>query len=274
MAVINITPDSFFKRSRVESDKELLKKTELSIHQGADWIDLGAVSTRPGSSLISSQEERKRIMPALKLISQVFPDIPLSIDTYRFEIAQEALEKGASIINDVSYGQDEQLIKLCIEKNTPYVLMHMRGAPNQMMGDTKYQHVVSDVYSALQMRMETLKSQGMTRIVLDPGFGFSKTLKQNYDILKHLDYFKALNAPVMVGLSRKSMIYKVLDCDADDALNGTTALHAIALMKGADILRVHDVKEAVECKKLLAQFKTVDLRNKKIPLTNPHPRDF
>lgn len=263
MAIINVTPDSFYKESRVESDKDLLTKTELSVHQGADWIDIGAVSTRPGSSLISSQEERKRIMPALKLISREFPSIPVSVDTYRFEIAEEALDNGASIINDVSYGQDEQLIKLCIANNCPYLLMHMRGAPNQMMGDTNYKHVVSDVYSSLQMRMETLKSQGMTRIVLDPGFGFSKTCEQNYDILKHLDYFKTLNAPVMVGLSRKSMIYKVLDCDADDALNGTTALHAIALLKGADILRVHDVKEAVECRKLLAQFKTVNLSNTK-----------
>lgn len=254
MAIINLTPDSFFSGSRVQNEKELLEKVDCAIKNGADWLDLGAVSTRPGSQEVDYQEERNRIMPALELLVKHFPQIPISIDTYRHEIAIEAFDKGAHIINDVSHGQDEQLIHFCAEKNIPYILMHLRGTPNDMMQNTRYNHLITDVFAELQAKMHALRAAGMKRIVIDPGFGFSKNLDQNYQLINHLDYFQNLEAPILVGISRKSMIYKLLDCDADDALNGSTVLHTIALLKGAKILRVHDVKAADECRKLLKKL--------------------
>jgi dihydropteroate synthase len=251
MAVINLTPDSFFEKSRAESTKELLQKAEEALVQGADWLDLGAVSTRPNSAHVALNEERQRLLPALEMLVKNFPDTPISIDTFRAEIAKEAYEKGASIINDVSNGQDHALLTFCAQNNMPYVLMHLRGTPNDMMQNTIYEHVVADVYRELHAKMETLKALGMKRIIIDPGFGFSKTLDQNYILMQHLQYFKSMQAPILVGISRKSMIYKLLETTPDEALNGTTVLHTIALLKGANILRVHDVKAAVECVKIV-----------------------
>lgn len=254
MAVVNLTPDSFYEKSRVEKSTELLRKAEQAIIEGADWLDLGAVSTRPNSAPVSLEEERLRLLPALELLVKHFPETPMSIDTFRAEIAQEAFEKGAQIINDVSNGADEKLCSFCAAKNIPYILMHLRGTPNDMMQNTNYQHVVADVYAELQAKVEHLKAQGVKRIVIDPGFGFSKTLDQNYTLMKSLSYFKNLGLPILVGISRKSMIYRLLDSTPEDALNGSTVLHTLALMNGANILRVHDVKEAVECRKILEKI--------------------
>jgi dihydropteroate synthase len=254
MAVINTTPDSFYKNSRSQSEKDLLYLVENALNAGADWLDIGGVSTRPGSSFVDVDEERNRVIPAIQLLKKEFPEAILSVDTFRSEIAREALDFGASIINDVSYGADNKLLTLCAERNVPYVLMHLRGTPDNMMLNTNYEHVVWDVYKELFNKQKALIQLGLKRLIIDPGFGFSKTLEQNYQLMHQLDFFKNLNAPLLVGISRKSMIYKLLNTDADAALNGTTALHTIALLKGADILRVHDVKEALEVRKIVEQL--------------------
>ena len=254
MAVINTTPDSFYKNSRSQTEKDLLYLVENALNAGADWLDIGGVSTRPGSSFVDVEKERNRVIPAIQLIKKEFPEAILSVDTFRSEIAREALDFGASIINDVSYGADNKLLTLCAERNVPYVLMHMRGTPDNMMQNTNYEHVVRDVYTELFNKQKELIQLGLKRLIIDPGFGFSKTLEQNYQLMHQLDFFKNLNAPILVGISRKSMIYKLLNTDPDAALNGTTALHTIALLKGAHILRVHDVKEAVEVRKIVEQL--------------------
>jgi dihydropteroate synthase len=253
MAVINTTPDSFYKNSRSQSEKDLLYLVENALNTGADWLDIGGVSTRPGASFVNLSEERNRVIPAIQRIKKEFPKAILSVDTFRAEIAKEACDFGASIINDVSNGADKNLLSFCAQNNVPYVLMHMRGTPDNMMQSTNYEHVVRDVYSELFNKQKELIQLGLKRLIVDPGFGFSKTLEQNYQLMNQLDFFKNLNAPLLVGISRKSMIYKLLNTDADAALNGTTALHTIALLKGADILRVHDVKEAVEVRKIVEQ---------------------
>lgn len=254
MAVINTTPDSFYAGSRSTVDVGLLKKVEKALHEGADWIDVGGVSTRPGSDFVDLAEERSRVIPAIQQIKKEFPSAVLSIDTFRHEIAQEAYEFGADIINDVSHGANEDLLLFCASENLPYVLMHMRGTPENMMEHTQYEHVVCDVYTELYNKQKSLLELGLKRIIIDPGFGFSKTPEQNYEMMRSLDFFKNLNAPLLVGISRKSMIYKLLNTDADAALNGTTALNTIALLKGANILRVHDVKEAVEVRAIVEQL--------------------
>jgi dihydropteroate synthase len=254
MAVINTTPDSFYKNSRSQTEKDLLYLVENALNAGADWLDIGGVSTRPGSSFVDVDEERNRVIPAIQVLKKEFPEAILSVDTFRSEIAREALDFGASIINDVSYGADENLLTLCAERNVPYVLMHLRGTPDNMMQNTNYEHVVRDVYTELLNKQKELIHLGLKRLIIDPGFGFSKTLEQNYQLMHQLDFFKNLNAPILVGISRKSMIYKLLNTDPDAALNGTTALHTVALLKGAHILRVHDVKEAVEVRKIVEQL--------------------
>ena len=254
MAVINTTPDSFYKNSRSQTEKDLLYLVENALNAGADWLDIGGVSTRPGASFVDVDEERNRVIPAIQLLKKEFPEAILSVDTFRSEIAREALDFGASIINDVSYGADENLLTLCAERNVPYVLMHLRGTPDNMMQNTNYEHVVRDVYTELFNKQKELIQLGLKRLIIDPGFGFSKTLEQNYQLMNQLDFFKNLNAPLLVGVSRKSMIYKLLNTEPDAALNGTTALHTVALLKGAHILRVHDVKEAVEVRKIVEQL--------------------
>jgi len=251
MAVINTTPDSFYEKSRSQTEKELLNSIEKALTDGADWLDIGGVSTRPGASFVDLSEERNRVIPAIQLIKKEFPEAILSVDTFRAEIAKEACDFGASIINDVSNGADKNLLSFCAQNNVPYVLMHMRGTPDNMMQDTNYNHVVRDVYTELQNKQKELIQLGMKRLIIDPGFGFSKTLEQNYALMQNLDFFKNLNAPILVGISRKSMIYKLFNSDAENALNGSTVLHTIALLKGANILRVHDVKEAVEVRSIV-----------------------
>lgn len=250
MSILNATPDSFFAGSRLNNESSVLKRIESDLTFGADCFDLGGVSTKPGSSKISYEEERSRIIPLVKSIVKEFPKITLSIDTFRINIAKEAVDLGASMINDVSFGQDKEMLRFCAENKLPYVLMHLRGTPNNMMSNTNYENVVTDVFQELQERIVYLRSLGMSQIIIDPGFGFSKTVEQNYQILRELKHFSWLNQPILVGISRKSMIWKVLESSPEEALNGTTALHMAALMNGANILRVHDVKEANECRKL------------------------
>jgi len=254
MAIINTTPDSFYHHSRSNDNRMLLSKVETALSEGADWIDIGGVSTRPGAKFVDVHEERKRVIPAIQSIKKAFPDTIISIDTFRHEIAREAVEFGASIINDVSFASDQLLLEYCAENLIPYVLMHMRGTPNNMMQNTEYQNVALEVYTELYNKLKLLREIGLTRVIVDPGFGFSKTLDQNYALLREFEFFKQLHAPLLVGVSRKSMIYNLLNTDSEHALNGTSVLHAHALNKGANILRVHDVKEAVEVRVIHEQL--------------------
>lgn len=247
MAVLNVTPDSFYEGSRVREERELLRTVEKHINSGADWIDIGGFSTRPGATHVSENEEINRILPALRSIIKIFPNVIISVDTFRYQVARAAFENGAQIINDVSGGSDAEMLAFCAKNNLIYTLMHLRGTPDNHLGEhCQYAHVVEEVYTELKNKQKYLNDMGIKRMIIDPGFGFSKTISQNFELLSHLDFFNGLNAPILVGLSRKSMIYKILNCAPDEALNGTTALHAIALLKGAKILRVHDVKEAKE----------------------------
>ncbi len=256
MAVINLTPDSFYEESRVSDTQNFFKKIERAVSEGADWLDLGAVSTRPGSMHVDLDEERRRLMGFLDLVVRHFPGVPISVDTYRAEIAMEAVERGAQIINDVSFGSEPGLLAFCAKNDVPYVLMHLRGTPNDMMQNTDYSNVIQDVIDELQVKIDQLEKLGLKNLIVDPGFGFSKTLEQNYLLMKELEQFHDLNKPLLVGVSRKSMIYKLLETSPDASLNGSTVLHTVALLKGTSILRVHDVKEAVECRKLIQMLKS------------------
>jgi dihydropteroate synthase len=262
MGILNVTPDSFYKGSRYLSEGSILAAAEKMISDGADIIDIGGYSSRPGAEHIPLPEERKRVLPAIKLITSHYPEAIISVDTFRAEIAREAVcDLGAHIINDISGGEaDKRMSALIAELNVPYILMHMQGMPGTMQIDPQYEDVVSDIIKWFGIRINRLQSSGVKDIIIDPGFGFGKTIDQNFEILSRLNEFSVTGLPVLAGLSRKSMIWKTLDNNPEDALNGTTALNTIALMKGADILRVHDVREAVETIKLSA---CVKLRNLK-----------
>jgi len=257
MGIINITPDSFYAGSRLITENEIIARAVKMREEGADILDVGGYSTRPGSHAVSEEEERRRVISAIKLIRQELPDSIISVDTFRAEIAREAvLESGASIINDVSGGEaDPLMFPLVEELNVPYILMHMQGTPATMQDDPQYDDVVADILRWFGARIARLKSAGVKDIIIDPGFGFGKTRQHNFEMLSRLNEFSVAGLPLMAGLSRKSMIWKTLGVTASEALNGTTALNMIALCKGADILRVHDVKEAVETVKLFRELK-------------------
>jgi dihydropteroate synthase len=256
MGIINVTPDSFYGGSRVSDDAMLLSKIQRFIVEGADVIDIGAVSTRPNAKLVSQEEEMQRLERALKLIQSNFPNIILSVDTFRSEVARMATDHGAHIINDVSGGNlDSNMFSTVAELQVPYVLMHSRGDAQTMAGMTNYENVTVDVIRELSIRLAELYDKGVKDVIIDPGFGFAKTLEQNYELLAHLSQFAVLEAPLLVGVSRKSMIYKLLDNSPQEALNGTSALHMFALIAGANILRVHDVKEAAEVVRLHEKLK-------------------
>jgi dihydropteroate synthase len=247
MGVINITPDSFFLNSRAANEKDILSRTEKMLEEGADFIDLGGYSSRPGAENISEEEETDRLIPAVKAIAKTFPEAYISADTFRAEVARLAVAEGAAMINDISGGNlDDKMFETVAGLQVPYVLMHMRGTPQTMKEETHYDNLVKDVVKELSEKVRQLDELQVHDIIIDPGFGFAKTIDQNYRILKNLQYFKALGHPVLAGLSRKSMIYRKLGITPEDALNGTTVLNTIALVNGACILRVHDVKEAVE----------------------------
>jgi dihydropteroate synthase len=247
MGILNITPDSFYSGSRITSHSELLGQAETMILEGADILDVGGMSTRPGASEISETEERQRLLPALRLLRKHFPSVPLSVDTYRGAIAREAALEGASIINDISGGQfDPDMFRTIADLGLPYVLMHTPAKPATMQDHVLPGSGVDYVFRFFTEKLAELEALGVNDVILDPGFGFGKTLEQNYALLKALPQFHALNCPLLVGLSRKSMINKVANTNPENALNGSTALHAIALINGAQILRVHDVKAAKE----------------------------
>lgn len=259
MGIINITPDSFYAASRINNSSDILRRAEEIIGQGGAMIDIGAYSSRPGAIHISEEEEITRLMPALEIIRKQFSDVIISIDTFRSNVACKAVENfEADIINDISGGEmDEKMVDIISRLNVPYVLMHMQGTPQNMQQNPVYTDVVADVSLALARQVDFLRANGVNDIIIDPGFGFGKTLEQNYQLLKGLDELALFELPILVGLSRKSMIYRLLDTDAGSSLNGTTVLNTLALTKGASILRVHDVKEAVESIKLVEKFNQV-----------------
>lgn len=256
MAIINITPDSFFTSCKSMSQQEILNIAEKAINEGADILDIGGYSTRPGASEVSIEEEKKRIYNALKWIRHEFPTTPISIDTFRAQVAEMAIENGADIINDISGGTlDDAMFSTIAKLNVPYILMHMRGTPATMQSMAKYDNLMSEIMHFFEERTRILTLNGVKDIILDPGFGFAKTLDQNYELLNKLPYFQQLGFPVLVGISHKSMLYKLLGKEPSETLNATTVANTIALMNGANILRVHDVKEAVEAIKIVEKTK-------------------
>ena len=256
MGILNITPDSFYDGGRFTDETALLKQVEKMLDEGASFIDLGAYSSRPGATDISEEEELRRLETVLNTILIRFPGVLISIDTFRSSIARYCLEAGAAIINDISGGdRDPAMMQIVAEMNAPYIMMHMKGTPQTMMDKTSYSDLLTDIRFTLSEKIAKARRLKINDIIVDPGFGFSKTLTQNFKLLKHLDLFQAFEVPVLVGLSRKSMIYKTLGTTAEGALNGTTALNMYALKQGATILRVHDVKEAMECVRLYNEIK-------------------
>ena len=257
MGILNITPDSFFKGSRYQTDKEILKTATQMLEDGADILDIGGYSSRPGAEDISVKEEGDRVLKAIKLVRKNFHDAIISVDTFRAEIASEAvIEFGANMINDISGGDgDNNMFSVVSKLNVPYIIMHMKGTPRTMQHQPAYDDIVADILKWFGERIFKLKSAGVKDIIIDPGFGFGKTIDHNFELLRRLSDFSIAGLPVLVGISRKSMIWKTLDISADDALNGTTALNAIALLHGADILRVHDVREAVQTVRLISKLR-------------------
>lgn len=254
MGIINVTPDSFYSGSRVGDEQMLVERVHQMLDEGADVLDVGACSTRPGSQSVDAAGEMERLRWALNVIRRVAPDSVISVDTYRADVAQRCVEEwGADIINDISGGTlDEAMFTTVAWLHVPYVLMHMRGTPATMASMTQYDNVAAEVLEWMARRIDQLRQMGVADVIADPGFGFAKTLEQNYELLAGLDAFHALEAPLLVGVSRKRMIYTPLNSDADHALNGTTVLNTLALERGAHILRVHDVRPAVEAVKLIS----------------------
>ena len=254
MGIVNVTPDSFYSGSRATDELTLVGRVRQLIAEGADVLDIGACSTRPGSQSVDAQAEMDRLQWALGIIRRDPPGVILSVDTYRADVARRCVEDwGVDIINDISGGTlDDMMFKTVAQLHVPYVLMHMRGTPDTMSSLTDYDNVTADVLEWMARRIDDMRQMGVADIIADPGFGFAKTVEQNYELLARLEAFHALNAPLLVGVSRKRMIYTPLDCTADGALNGTTIVNTLALERGAHILRVHDVRAAVEAVKLVS----------------------
>ncbi len=252
MGIINCTPDSFFSESRYKSDLEILKSVEKLVNEGVDIIDIGGYSSRPGAKEISVDEELSRVLLPIISIKKEFGNIPLSIDTFRAEVAKIGLENGTDIINDISAWEIEpKLLDIITHYKCPYILMHMKGIPKTMQENTNYENIFSTIISFFSKKLQILKEHGINDVIIDPGFGFGKNLEQNYEILNKIEDFKILGKPILVGISRKSMIYNKLNSNASNSLNGTSVLNTFAISKGASILRVHDVKEAKEVINLL-----------------------
>lgn len=253
MGILNVTPDSFFSGSRV-SPENVLDVAERMLKEGADFLDIGGYSSRPGAADISVDEELKRVIPVIGAIKKVFPEAIISVDTFRNEVAQQAVETGADLVNDISAGLlDEKMFSIVGQLGVPYIMMHMRGTPQTMRVQTNYQNLFKEIVDYFHQRIFLARQAGIKDIIIDPGFGFAKTVQQNFQILRQLNQFELLELPILAGISRKSMIWNTLGIEPIDALNGTTALNMMALMNGASILRVHDVKPAVECIKLYQQ---------------------
>lgn len=257
MGIINITPNSFYPKSRVNKNDPdaVLRKAQEMVLAGAKILDIGGYSSRPGAEEVTEEEELTRVIPVIKSIKKRHPDTLLSIDTFRSRVAKEGVESGADIVNDISGGElDWDMIPMVGRLDVPYICMHMRGSPKTMDTLTEYDNLENEILLYFNRKVAACKKAGIKDVIVDPGIGFSKTLAQNYRIIRNISYFNTINAPVLVGLSRKSMIYKLLGTSQEDALNGTTALNMVSLMNGAKILRVHDVKEAVESIKLYKQL--------------------
>lgn len=248
MGILNVTPNSFFDGGKYKNESEILSRVAKMVNEGATFIDIGAYSSKPSAEFVSEEEELQRIVPIVKLILEHFPKTLISIDTFRSEVAKACIENGAAIINDISAGiLDDKMLETIAKYNVPYIMMHMRGTPQTMQTMTNYQNIVKEILFYFSERVAKARSFGVNDLIVDPGFGFAKTLEQNYEVLQKMELFEMLELPLLAGFSRKSMIYKTLHSSAEEALNGTTVLNTIALTKGAKILRVHDVKEAMEC---------------------------
>ena len=248
MGILNVTPDSFYDGGRFKNEKNVLTQVEKLLDEGATFIDIGAYSSRPGADFVSKEEELKRLIPIITSVVNNFPKIHISVDSFRSDVIKTAVEAGAAMVNDISGGQQDPLMFETVGAlGVPYIMMHMRGTPKTMHQMTEYSDLIKEVYTYFSERIQLARAHQIKDIILDLGFGFSKTLEQNFELLKMLDYYKNLNLPILAGISRKSMVYKTLNTNANQALNGSTALHIVALQKGAKLLRVHDVKEALEC---------------------------
>jgi len=255
MGILNVTPDSFYDGGRFNATDTALQRVEKMLEDGADIIDVGGMSSRPGAPIIPVEDELKRVIPVIVEIKKYFPKTIISIDTLQSEVAREAILIGASIINDISAGTiDPKIFEVAAELNVPYILMHMQGKPKSMQDSPTYKNVCLDLIDFFQEKLNQLKKIGINDLIIDVGFGFGKTVEHNYQLLNDLNEFKILDKPMLVGVSRKSMIWKVLKTNPEQALNGTTVVHTLALLKGANILRVHDVKEAVECVKIIRSY--------------------
>ncbi|WP_296700873.1 dihydropteroate synthase [Algoriphagus sp.] len=252
MGILNVTPDSFFGRSRTNiTSKDFAEQVGKIISDGADIVDVGGYSSRPGADEVSESEELKRVIPVIEWISKNYPNTLISVDTFRAKVAEISIKSGAHIVNDISSGDlDQDMIPLIGSLKTPYIAMHMRGNPTNMQQLTNYSDILGEILNYFSEKLDQFKKFGIKDVIIDPGFGFAKSIEQNYFLLKNLSQFRCLSTPVLVGVSRKSMIYKTLENNADEALNGTTALNMFSLCQGANILRVHDVKEAKETIKL------------------------
>ncbi len=251
MGIVNCTPDSFYDGGKLKSDKDILNQTEKMLVDGATFIDVGAYSSKPGADFVSGNEELNRLLPVINLILKNLPETLLSIDTFRSQVATKAIENGAVMINDISAGNlDKKMMETVAQLKVPYIMMHMRGTPQTMQTLTNYENIVTDILYYFSEKITQARSLGINDLIIDPGFGFAKTLEQNFEVLQKLELFQMLELPILVGVSRKSIIYKTLRIKPEDSLNGTTVLNSFALSKGAKILRVHDIKEAMECVKL------------------------
>ncbi|MBF4464011.1 dihydropteroate synthase [Flavobacterium sp. LC2016-12] len=255
MGILNVTPNSFFDGGKYKNEEEIISQVDKMLSEGATFIDIGAYSSKPSAEFVTETEEIERIVPVIELILKHFPEALLSIDTFRAEVAKASIESGAAIINDIAAGElDAKMFDVIAAYNVPYIMMHMRGNPQTMQTLTQYDDIVKEMLFYFSEKVKKARSLGINDLILDPGFGFAKTTDQNYEVLQKMELFSLLDLPVLAGVSRKSMIYKTLGNSAQEALNGTTVVNTIALTKGAKILRVHDVKEAVECVTLFGKM--------------------
>lgn len=252
MGILNVTPDSFFAESRTSDDEQIAARVKQMMDEGADMIDIGGYSSRPGADDVSPQEEMERLRRGLRIVRKLYPDVPISVDTFRADVARMCIEEeGADLINDIAAGMmDRQMFKTVARLGVPYIMMHMQGTPETMQLDPHYNNLRREVMLYFAERIDRLCQMGSKDIIIDPGFGFGKTVEHNYELMNHLEDFSVFNLPILVGISRKSMIYKLIGGTPQTSLNGTTVLNTIALTKGAHILRVHDVKQAVEAKRI------------------------
>ena len=263
MGILNVTPDSFYAGSRSRTEAEIAARACQILDEGASIIDIGAYSSRPNAEHISPEEEMQRLRTGLEILNRNHPDAIISVDTFRAEVARQCVEEyGAAIINDISAGEmDEQMFPTVARLNVPYIMMHMQGTPQNMQKEPHYENLLKEVFMYFARKVRQLRDLGMKDIILDPGFGFGKTLEHNYELMAHLEEFGIFELPLFVGVSRKSMIYRLFGATPQEALNGTTVLDTVALMKGADILRVHDVREAVEAVRLIEKLKSVSFHS-------------